>query len=297
MLPPRINDDESLDATTTVRFHHQNTGQSAAENNKEGLWWLKNGPILTYLLATTLGIATMTALRFVFMPYRPEVLNEFLKGARTYPLPLILLSLIVIIMFLYERPIRRLLNLGARGEKIPEDLRVKAQRRVLKEPYFVVLLNITGGLGAAVIVVTVNIKLGLSSPISRMGAFEALLVSTITAAVAFFAMEYFLNRWMAPRLFPEGRLHQTSGAWKISLRGRLVALFVAINLIPLSTALLTAYRTADSLELILISLFVTVPLFILAGFVLTMLMAINLTRSMDNLAYVLRDVSRGQFSS
>ncbi len=81
MLLPKINGNKSLDAldptTATLRLpHDQNTGQSGVEKYREGLWWLKNGSILTYLLATTLGIAVMTALRFVFMPYRPEVRHE-----------------------------------------------------------------------------------------------------------------------------------------------------------------------------------------------------------------------------
>ena len=84
MLPPKINRAKSLDAldptiaTLKLRYD-QNTGQSGVEKYKKGLWWLKNGSILTYLLATTLGIAVMTALRFIFMPYRPEVLSQFLR--------------------------------------------------------------------------------------------------------------------------------------------------------------------------------------------------------------------------
>ncbi len=87
------------------------------------------------------------------------------------------------------------------------------------------------------------------------------------------------------------------GSWQINLRIRLIALFFAINLIPLAGALLTVYRHSDDLELLLVNLITTVPLYILVGIGLTLLISGNLARSLKNLAAVLRDVSRGKFET
>jgi len=124
-----------------------------------------------------------------------------------------------------------------------------------------------------------------------------LLLSIITATISFLALEFFLHRWLALPLFPKGGLQRISGVWKISLRIRLISLFAAINLIPLAASLLTAYRTSDSLEVLLVSLFVTVPIYVAAGFILTILMAGNLSGSLKNLTTVLRGVSQGNLSS
>ncbi len=194
------------------------------------LWWLKNGALLVYFISAAIGILVMTTLRFIFQPYRPEVLDEFLKGGRSYTLAPILLLVIIIVIVSYEHPIRRLFNWRAKGRRIPMDLITVARRRILNEPFFAVLLTLTGGLLGAVVVAVAHYRLGLPNPITRMGALDALLLSVITATISLLAIEFFIHRWMAPSLFPDGRLQRISGVLKISLRVRLIALFAAINL-------------------------------------------------------------------
>jgi len=277
------------------------TDRGTANNGIKGthinLWWLKNCSLLAYFMSAAVGIAVMTALRFIFQPYRPEVLNEFLKGGRSYALAPILLAIIIIVIFCYERPIRRLFNWRFKRRTIPLDLLETARRRTLNEPYFVVLLSLICGFVGALIVVIANYRLGLPNPITRMGAPDALLLSIITATISFLALEFLFNRWLVLSLFPEGGLQHVAGVWKISLRIRLISLFAAINLIPLSASLLAAYRASDSLEVLLVSLVATVPIYIAAGFFLTMLMAGNLSKSLKNLTTVLHGVSQGNFSS
>lgn len=283
--------------TTVVPTTDQRTANDGLERTHINLWWLKNGSLLAYFISAAIGIIVMTTLRFIFQPYRPEVLNEFLKGGRSYTLAPILLAMIIIVIVLYERPIRRLFNWRFKGRMIPMDLLTMARRRTLNEPYFVALLSIICGLVGAVVVAVAHYRIGLPNPITRMGAPDALLLSIITATISFLALEFFLHRWLALPLFPEGGLQHISGVWKISLRIRLISLFVAINLIPLAASLLTAYRTADSLEVLLVSLFATIPIYVAAGFILTILMAGNLSGSLKNLTTVLRGVSQGNLSS
>lgn len=260
-------------------------------------WWLKNGYLATFLLSAFCGVIAISALRFVFKPYRPEALDEFLTGYRSFFLPVLIPFIIIIIIIIYERPIRRFINLKFLKQSVPENLEVTALRRVLMEPFFIVSLNLIGGLGAACAIIIVHYRLGLANPITRVGAFDALLMATIIATFSFFTLEYFLNRWLSPFFFPGGRLHHVPGSWQINLRIRLIALFFAINLIPLAGALLTVYRHSDYLELLLVNLITTVPLYILVGIGLTLLISGNLTRSLKNLAAVLRGVSRGKFET
>ena len=296
-----MNSNQSSDPSRLVTNVGPATDRGTANNGIKGthvsLWWLKNCSLFAYFMSAAVGIAVMTALRFIFQPYRPAVLNEFLKGGRSYGLAPALLAIIIIVIFCYERPIRRLFNWRFKGRTIPLDLLATARRRTLNEPYFVVLLSLICGFVGALIVAIGNYRLGLPSPITRMGAPDALLLSIITATISFLALEFLFNRWLVLPLFPEGGLQHVAGVWKISLRIRLISLFAAINLIPLSTSLLAAYRASDSLEVLLVSLVATVPIYIAAGFFLTMLMAGNLSKSLKNLTTVLHGVSQGNFSS
>jgi len=267
------------------------------EKENYNRWWLKNGYLVTFLLSAFCGVIAISALRFVFKPYRPEVLDEFLTGYRSFVLPVLITFIIITIIVIYERPIRRFINLKFLKQSMPAGLEVTAQRRVLMEPFFIVSLNLVGGLGAACVIIITHYRLGLANPITRIGAFDALLMATIIATFSFFTLEYFLNRWLSPFFFPGGRLHHVPGSWQINLRIRLIALFFAINLIPLAGSLLTVYRHSDDLELLLVNLITIVPLYILVGIGLTLLISGNLARSLKNLAAVLKGVSRGKFET
>jgi uncharacterized membrane protein YdcZ (DUF606 family) len=149
--------------TTVVPTTDQRTANEGFERTHINLWWLKNGSLFAYFISAAIGIIVMTILRFIFQPYRPEVLNEFLKGGRSYTLAPILLAMIIIMIVLYERPIRRLFNWRFKGRIIPMDLLTMARRRTLNEPYFVVLLSVICGLVGAVVVVVANYRICLAA--------------------------------------------------------------------------------------------------------------------------------------
>ncbi len=148
--------------------------ERTVEKENYKCWWLKNGYLVTFLLSAVCGVTAISALRFVFKPYRPEVLDEYLTGFRSFILPVSIPLIIITIIIIYERPIRRLINLKFLKQSVPEGLEVKAQRRVLMEPFFIVSLNLLSGLGAACIIIIAHYKLGLAHPITRLGAFDAL---------------------------------------------------------------------------------------------------------------------------
>jgi len=112
----------------------QRAANGGLERTHINLWWLKNGSLLAYFISAAIGIIVMTTLRSIFQPYRPEVLNEFLKGGRSYTLAPILLAMIIIVIALYELPIRRLFNWRFKGRMIPMDLLTMARRRTLNWP-------------------------------------------------------------------------------------------------------------------------------------------------------------------
>jgi len=210
-----MNSNKSSEPSYLVTNVGPATDRGTANNGIKGthinLWWLKNCSLLVYFMSAAVGIAVMTALRFIFQPYRPEVLNEFLKGGRSYALAPILLAVIIIVIFCYELPIRRLFNWRVKGRTTPLDLLAIAQRRTLNEPYFVVLLSLICGFVGALIVVIANYRIGLPNPITRMGAPDALLLSIITATISFLALEFLFNRWLVWPLFPEGGLQHVAG--------------------------------------------------------------------------------------
>ena len=85
--------------------------ERTVEKENYNRWWLKNGYLVTFLLSAFCGVIAISALRFVFKPYRPEVLDEFLTGYRSFILPVLIPFIIITIIVIYERPIRRFINL------------------------------------------------------------------------------------------------------------------------------------------------------------------------------------------
>jgi len=89
-----------------------------------------------------------------------------------------------------------------------------------------------------------------------MNRFDALLAGLVSTTIAFFLLERILQSYLAPYVFPDGKLFDVKGTRRINLTVRLYAVFVAINLIPFLAILTSLYRIAvsgrnaiDSLEI------------------------------------------------
>jgi adenylate cyclase len=206
----------------------------------------------------------------------------------------------------YEVPIRRYLKAMRRQKDVLPDYRELAKRRLLNEPYFLILVDLSVWFIGAVMFGLLT-RLGGESPfIVRAIVVQALVTGLITVTLAFFWIEHILQRRMTPIFFPQGRLHEVKGVWRIRIGTRLTGLIFAGSVVPLtaiyltiiaSMRALTAGRAAPLEILERLQEIVLSETLIFMGFAvfMTMLVGTNFTRPLKNIIGVLQEITQGIF--
>ena len=148
---------------------------------------------------------------------------------------------VTVATLIYERPIRRFLNFKYQKTEMSPGLQIKANRRVINEPFVMIALDFTMWLIAAILFSTAIWTLD-ADPIRIQGAFiRNLNTGLITVTVAFFLLEHVLQKKLAPHFFPEGGLYTIPKTLRIRIRTRLAALLFACNLLPFLSIVHTFY--------------------------------------------------------
>ncbi|MGE5259073.1 MAG: PP2C family protein-serine/threonine phosphatase, partial [Hyphomicrobiales bacterium] len=143
-----------------------------------------------------------------------------------------------------------------------------------------------------------------AAPAVTWGAFlRSLYTGLITITVAFFVMEFHLQRRVIPYFFPQGGLSMIPRTLRIRIRTRLIAFLLACNVIPLVSILQSVYAGPLGDEALLkmlksfqMDLVVHVLVFIGVGIWLTFLVSSNLTKPLEEITQVLRKVQNGLFA-
>lgn len=212
----------------------------------------------------------------------------------------------VLAMFLYELPIRRSLRDMLKQREIPGANMLRAQRRLLNEPYFVIALDLFIWCMAA-LVFALAIRTDVEARNLVPGfVFRALVTGLITVTLAYFWLEHILQQRLAPVFFPQGGLHATPGALRIRIGTRLAALIFAGSIVPLSAIHLTIHgsqhllasgvqKPSEILEGLQDMVLVETVIFMAFAVGLTMFVTIYLTRPLKEIIRVLQEVSRGVF--
>jgi len=139
----------------------------------------------------------------------------------------------LVVVIWYELPIRKCLKSFYLGLETDPLLLEKARRRVLNEPYMIVILDMVGwGLGSFLFW-AVGTPHGLGIGIA---------CGLITMTLAFFWVEHVSQHNLVPLFFPKGNLSKVSGVRSISLKARFAALIFAVSLVPLAFIHLTIHR-------------------------------------------------------
>jgi sigma-B regulation protein RsbU (phosphoserine phosphatase) len=209
---------------------------------------------------------------------------------------------VIILTLLYERPIRHYLKDLFEQVSIPQDIEIKARRRLLNEPFFIIAADLGIWLLAAIIYSTVFWALNAGSPSIQRVLFIALSNGLITITVAFFLLEHILQKRLAPLFFPDGGLYTVPKTLHIRIRTRLIALLLACNLIPLfsiiqlhSRITQTQYSPAIALEQLHSAIFTNAFIFMGLAICLTMFVSRNLTLPFKEIIQTLRLVRSGRF--
>lgn len=210
--------------------------------------------------------------------------------------------LVLLLTLLYERPIRRYLDLQYKKASIPEELSIKARRKLLNEPFFLIALDFSMWLLAAVVFSTVYWASGASREIILRPIIMNLITGLITVTVAFFVIEHQIQKRLVPHFFPEGGLSTIPKTLRVRISTRLVAVLLACNLIPF-VALLSLFSSLfqaqqDPVELLEKLRFGTYTLafvFMATSTWLILLVSNNLSRPFKEIVHVLQSIRKGHF--
>ena len=171
--------------------------------------------------------------------------------------PLIYLLLVYILSFLVLsiilRPISRYLNIITSGGNLPEGLEEKAGRRLLNVPFIFI---------PAILVLWIVISavpwLGgyLSGQVDLRTAViifaRTSMVGLISSFVASHLMETYSRKWLIPFFFPQGRLVNVGGTFRISISRRIQLLNRLGSIVPgiiLLVTLLTLQWEVDASQI------------------------------------------------
>jgi adenylate cyclase len=265
------------------------------------LFRLKNALLFSNFVSNVIGVFVVILLtQKIGFIHSPEAL-KLASHIRVIFSPLAF-SFAILITLIYETPIRRYLSCLYQKRSMPPDLTLMARRRLLNEPFFMIILDLVVWIFAAVVYAVLFSMYGIDEDVVRRTVVTSVYTGVTTATVAFFVLEFVLQRRLIPCLFPEGNLTRTPGTLRIRIRTRLVALLLATNLIPCMSFMQMVFSvTAPAQEpvVLLQHLRVVVPVqvfvFVITGIWLTFLVSSNLTRPLQGMIRVLAKVRKGFF--
>ena len=210
-----------------------------------------------------------------------------------------------ITMICYELPIRRALSLKQANVQIDSDHLLKARQRLLNEPYIVATLDFIVWIIMGMGFMAYLIYAGVEASMVYIEGLDMLLTAFITVTIAFFMLQFILQKWLVPIFFPEGQLSAIPGTQRTQIKKTLLSLSFALNFIPLAIIIFThlefTYKlqgtfnqdtTLSSLnsQIIILSL-----IFVAVGVFLTLIVSRNLSRPLGEITRVLREVGDGNF--
>jgi len=106
---------------------------------------------------------------------------------------------IVLVTLIFERPIRRYLNLMYGKKPIPGKIAIKARQRLLNEPFFMIGIDLLLWLVAAAVYPISYYSYQAGEMVIGRSLFQNILIRLITTTAAFFILEFVLQKMMVPK--------------------------------------------------------------------------------------------------
>lgn len=267
-----------------------------------GLRRLQNSMLVANGLSNLIGVAiVMLITRTTHIPL-PEPVRQILNQVDRFFLPCSFIVPILVIIW-YERPIRLFIRRRFSGEPIPDTIQQLARRKLLNEPFFLIIVNLSIWLSAAIVYATALWMHKADWFFVRNSMFNALFTGLITVTVAFFVLEHVLQRHgLAAFFFPDGGLSKMPGTYRIRIRTRLIAFLAACNLVPFLNIIFLLYRfpatetdPIAAAETLRSTIRMNALIFMGIGIWLVMLVSMTLSRSFREIVQVLQGISSGRF--
>jgi adenylate cyclase len=262
---------------------------------------IRNSMLFSTMVANMIGVSVV-----LFLSNRPLWLPEpdlvalsdhissfFLPCAFFVP---------AILILIYEKPIRFYAKRVFLGLPVSEEATLKARKKLLNEPFFLIALSFGVWLVAAFLYSGTFWLYGARSEVTQNAFLLSLYTGLITSTVAFFVFEFVMQRRVVPFYFPKGRLSAVPGTLRLRIQTRLLAFFFASSLIPLLIILndiREAHYFVEDPMVALERLQATVPsaivVFLATAVWLTFLVSSNLTKPLQEIIRVLKEIRNGVF--
>ena len=267
------------------------------------LFHLKNDMLGANFLANFIGVFFVNTMLFMAEGF-PD------KHIWQHPLPYWVDTLftpfafcfVSVMTVLYEKPIRRYLNLSFKQAPISQDLETEARQRLLNAPFVLMGFGFSMWLLAATIYPIIHWAYGSGLNMVQRALYNALSTGVITVTIAFFLLEHILQKRLAPHFFPNGGLTTIPRTLHIRIRTRLVALLFACNLIPLISIMQILQRITSTeqdlstaIKHLRSAIFTNSFIFLGVGIFLTILLGRNLSIPFKEIVQTLRWVRNGRF--
>ena len=267
------------------------------------LIYLKNAMLIANMWANISGVFFANILLRITkgVLHKQELQHPFLYWTDKL-LTLAALFFLVVMTVLYEKPIRRYLNLSFKRTSIRQHLEIKARQRLLNEPFVLMGFDLGMWLLASTIYPIIHWAYGSQSEMLQSALHFGLSNGLITVTVAFFLLEHILNKRLARHFFPKGGLTAVPRTLRITYRTRLVALLVACNLIPLISIMQILQQITTNeqnlsavLPRLRLAIFTASFLFLGVGIFLTLIIGKGLSILFKEIVQTLKRVRNGQF--
>jgi sigma-B regulation protein RsbU (phosphoserine phosphatase) len=264
---------------------------------------IKNAMIFSILISNLIGVGiTQYLTQRSGFPYLPDIVR---LGAQIdkWLLPAALLVSVVLIL-IYERPIRAYLKARCERKALPAAFVFRARQRLLNEPFFLIGLFFCMWMAAAVAHSGMVWVHDAETVVILIACLRHIETGLITVTVAFFVVEFILQRSVIPYLFPDGGLSAITGTVRIRIRTKLTAFLFACNVVPLVSILQRIHGRLHADEFLMTALgafqsdlAIQISVFMAVGIWLTFLVSSNLTKPLQEITQVLRKVQHGFFES
>ena len=264
---------------------------------------VNNAMIFSILISNLIGVGITQYLtqRSAF-PYLPDIVRLGAQIDKWF-LPASLLVSVALIL-IYERPIRAYLTTRYERKVLPSISVFKARQRLLNEPFFLIGLSFCMWLAAAVAHSSVLWVHDARTVVILIACLRHIETGLITVTVAFFVVEFILQRSVIPYLFPDGGLSAITGTVRIRIRTKLTAFLFACNIVPLVSILQRTHGRLHADESLMTALgafqsdlAIQIFVFMAVGIWLTFLVSSNLTKPLQEITHVLRKVQHGLFET
>ena len=265
---------------------------------------LKNQMVFGNFISNLVGTMVVGLISLHSIDPPTSNIQQLSESVDSIFLPIVWLLIFLFTLY-YERPIRKFIDQKYRYKQpIDDSLETTAKRRLLNEPFVLITVDLLVWLIAAAVYPLVFWVAYEGDFNWHRVVFRTLMVCMVTLIVAFYFLEHILQKQMVPHFFPEGGLSKISKSHRIRIRLRIAALILACNIIPCISFMMILRETSrislepeillDSLRK---SIFTNSLIFIITGLFLARLVSLNLSKPLEEIISVVKNIRRGNFDS